>query len=266
MNHSIDPHSASDYRLDIRGYGEDDARGKQFSSSMSGPSRQYGEYVVLPSFLATGGAPYNIEYQYITRDGQALGETAMMKKSVHSLLFTGLIIFLLTGTGMAGSLDVYHKSPEVQPFFESAYGYAFFPTVGKGGFGIGAAYGEGSVYRMGQKTGTVTLMKASIGFQFGGQAFSELIFFQDKRAYDEFTRGQFEFDATASAVAITAGAQATAGTKGSTASYSAGPATGRQARSEATYQKGMRVFIHVKGGLMYEATIGGQKFIFTPNQ
>ncbi len=117
---------------------------------------------------------------------------------------------------------------------------------------------------MGKKTGKVSLMKATIGFQIGGQVFSELIFFQDKRAYDEFTQGQFEFDAAASAVAITAGAQASSGTKGSNASFSAGPATGKQAKSKAAYQKGMRVFIHVKGGLMYEATIGGQKFNFKP--
>lgn len=185
-----------------------------------------------------------------------------MKRSI--LLFTTLILLTFSAAAMAGSLDLYKKSPQASPYFQSAYGYAFFPNVGKGGFGVGAAYGEGYVYKQGRKTGTVTLMKATIGFQFGGQAFSELIFFQDKRAYDEFTQGQFEFDGAASAVAITAGAQASAGTKGATASSSAGPATDRQATSKAHYQKGMRVFIHVKGGLMLEATIGGQKFMFTP--
>jgi hypothetical protein len=100
----------------------------------------------------------------------------------------------------------------------------------------------------------------SIGFQAGGQAFSQMVFFQDQRAYEEFTSGNFEFDATASAVAITAGVQAKAGTEGATAGASAGPATGKQAN--AGYHKGMAVFVHAKGGLMYEASVGGQKFSF----
>ena len=102
----------------------------------------------------------------------------------------------------------------------------------------------------------------SVGFQLGGQAFSEVIFFEDKRAYDEFTSGSFEFDASASAVAITAGAQAQAGSTGTSAGASAGPATGVQASNK--YRKGIAVFVHTKGGLMYEAAIGGQKFDFTP--
>jgi lipid-binding SYLF domain-containing protein len=106
------------------------------------------------------------------------------------------------------------------------------------------------------------MAKVTVGFQLGGQAFSQIIFFQDKRAYNEFTGGNFEFDATASAVAITAGVQAKAGTEGGTAGASAGPATGTQADIE--YYKGMAVFVHAKGGLMYEAAIGGQKFNFTP--
>jgi lipid-binding SYLF domain-containing protein len=160
----------------------------------------------------------------------------------------------------SNTIEVFKKSPAVQPFFKSAYGYAVFPTVGKGGIGIGGAYGKGQVYRGGKVTGTSSLVKATIGFQFGGQAFSEIIFFQDKRAYNEFTSGSFEFDAAASAVAITAGAQAKAGTEGATAGASAGPATGTQAQTN--YNKGMAVFVHTKGGLMYEAAIGGQKFSF----
>ncbi|MFC1863801.1 YSC84-related protein, partial [Thermodesulfobacteriota bacterium] len=106
--------------------------------------------------------------------------------------------------------------------------------------------------------GKTSLIKVSIGFQAGGQAFSEIIFFQDKRSYDEFTRGSFEFDAQASAVAITAGAQAQAGTGGSTAGASAGPKTGKHA--EVNYRKGMAVFVQIKGGLMYEAAVAGQRF------
>ena len=111
-------------------------------------------------------------------------------------------------------------------------------------------------------TGITKLVKVSIGLQAGGQAFSQVIFFKDKRAYDEFTSGQFAFDAQASAVAITAGAQAQAGTTGATAGASAGPKTGAQAKT--SYHKGMAIFVHAKGGLMYEAAIGGQKFSFKP--
>jgi len=158
------------------------------------------------------------------------------------------------------TIDIYKKSGSVQPFFEGAYGYAVFPTIGKAGFGIGGAYGTGQVYQGSKVTGETSLIKVTFGLQAGGQAFSEIIFFEDKRAYDEFTSGQFEFDAAASAVAITAGAQAKVGTEGATAGASAGPATGKQAKT--SYHKGMAVFVHTKGGLMYEATIGGQKFSF----
>ncbi|MEJ2656668.1 MAG: hypothetical protein P8012_05665 [Desulfobacterales bacterium] len=162
------------------------------------------------------------------------------------------------------TIDIYKKSAAVQPFFKNAYGYAVFPTIGKAGIGIGGSYGKGQVYRGGKVTGEVSVIKGSIGFQLGAQAFSEMIFFEDKRAYDEFTSGEFEFDATASAVAITAGAQAKAGTEGATAGASAGPATGKQAK--ISYHKGMAVFVHTKGGLMYEASIGGQKFTFKPKK
>ena len=162
------------------------------------------------------------------------------------------------------TIEVFKKSEVVQPFFKNAYGYAVFPTVGKAGIGIGGSYGTGQVYQGGKVTGEVSLIKGSIGFQLGGQAFSEMIFFEDKRAYDEFTSGNFEFDATASAVAITAGVQASAGSEGASAGASAGPATGAQAKT--SYHKGMAVFTHAKGGLMYEAAIGGQKFNFKPKK
>ena len=188
---------------------------------------------------------------------------------IRRYFLVGLVTVLLLnvcGPGLADSYNntiaVFKKSDQVTPFFKSAYGYAVFPTVGKGGFVVGGAYGEGRVYRQGKATGISSLVKASIGFQAGGQAFSQIIFFQDKRAYDEFTSGEFAFDASASAVAITAGAQAQAGSKGATASASAGPATGEQAARG--YHRGMAVFIHAKGGLMYEASIGGQKFSFKP--
>jgi lipid-binding SYLF domain-containing protein len=162
----------------------------------------------------------------------------------------------------ANAIAVFNQSPAVRPFFDSSYGYAVFPTVGKGGFIIGAAYGKGKVYHGGYATGTASITKLTVGFQAGGQVFSEIIFFEDKRAYDEFTSGSFEFDTNASAVAVTAGAQAQAGSMGASAGASAGPATGAQA--DIHYYKGMAIFVHAKGGLMLEASVGGQRFDFEP--
>jgi lipid-binding SYLF domain-containing protein len=160
----------------------------------------------------------------------------------------------------AHTIRIFRESPEAQKYFDSAYGYAVFPVIGKGAVGVGGAFGKGLVYRGGAVTGRVSMVQLSIGFQLGGQAFSEIIFFQDERAYAEFTRGSFEMEATASAVAITAGAQAKAGTTGTSAGASAGPSTGKQLASH--YVKGMAIFVHTQGGLMYEASVGGQKFTF----
>ncbi|MCP3953990.1 MAG: hypothetical protein GY697_17500 [Desulfobacterales bacterium] len=165
---------------------------------------------------------------------------------------------------VTSTTELFRQSSAVQSFFGDAYGYAVFPTIGKGGIGIGAAYGKGKVYRRGKITGTVSMVKLSAGFQLGGQAFSEIIFFRDKQAYEKFTAGAFEFDATASAVIITAGAQAQIGTGGNTAGVTLGPSTAQQRATR--YTGGMAVFIKAIGGLMYEAAIGGQKFIFKPGQ
>lgn len=162
----------------------------------------------------------------------------------------------------SSTIKVFKENPIVAPFFKNSYGYAVFPTVGKGGLGIGGAYGKGQVYEKGKPVGITKLIHVSFGFQAGGQAYSEIIFFQDKRAFDDFTKGNFEFDAGASAVAITAGAHIKTSTKGTEAGMSAGPKTGINAKS--SYRKGMAVFVHVKGGLMYEASIGGQKFSYKP--
>jgi len=178
-------------------------------------------------------------------------------------MMTAILPIPVCADSYSDTIEIYKKSESVQPFFKNAYGYAVFPTIGKGGIGIGGAFGKGKVYKKGNVTGETTLIKMNIGFQLGGQAFSEIIFFEDQRAYEEFTSGNFEFDASASAVAITAAVQAKAGTEGTTAGVSAGPATGKQAPS--SYRKGMAIFVHTTGGLMYEATIGGQKFNFTPN-
>lgn len=190
-------------------------------------------------------------------------------KNTKRMIFVAVLVIAGWGMlspahadGYSKTIEVFKQSPEVLPFFENCYGYAVFPTIGKAGFVVGGAYGKGQVYKGGNLTGTSKMVKLSIGFQAGGQAFREIIFFQDKRAYDEFTNGEFSFDAQASAVVVTAGAQANVGQSGVSAGASAGPATGVQAHNQ--YRKGMAIFVHTKGGLMYEAAIGGQKFTFEP--
>jgi lipid-binding SYLF domain-containing protein len=162
------------------------------------------------------------------------------------------------------TVDTFKSSPQVVHFFQSAYGYAIFPTIGKGGIGIGGAHGKGRVFRNGQMTGDTTMTQLTIGFQLGGQAFSEIIFFENKRSFDDFTQGNFEFSAQASAVAITASANAKMGTTGMAAGASG--VSDKAGSQTAVYNAGMAVFTHAKGGLMYEAALGGQKFTYKPVQ
>ena len=129
------------------------------------------------------------------------------------------------------------KDPSIQRYFDSASGYVVIPTVGKAGLGIGGARGKGVLYENGAVTALVTLSQLSFGFQWGGQAYSEFIFFEDADALTNFKRGNYELGAQASAVAITAGASA-----------------------DAEFNDGMAIFTQAKGGLMYEASVGGQKF------
>jgi len=160
----------------------------------------------------------------------------------------------------ADTISVFKNAGESGDFFGNSYGYAVFPTIGKGGIGIGGAYGKGRVYAGGKHVGDTSMTQVTVGFQLGGEAYSQIIFFEDKRAFDEFTSGNFEFSATASAVAITAGASAAATTTGSSAGASGGQ---HDATTKGSYYKGMAVFTVAKGGLMYEASIGGQKFSYT---
>jgi len=148
----------------------------------------------------------------------------------------------------------------VKTMMAGAYGYAVFPTIGKGGFGIGGAGGAGCVYKGGAQTGTSKMGQVTIGFQAGGQAYSQIILFQNQAAFDKFTTGNFEFGAQATAVALTASAQAEAGTKG--AASSVGVSEGKSGGKAASYTNSMAVFTVAKGGLMYEASIGGQKFSY----
>ena len=161
----------------------------------------------------------------------------------------------------ADTIKAFQKASQSGHFFSKNYGYAVFPTIGKGGVGIGGAHGKGRVYVKGAYVGDTSMTQVTVGAQLGGEAFSQIIFFEDERAFKEFTGGNFEFGAQAQAVAITAGATAQATTGGTGAGKNIGKDT---ADVKSTYQKGMAVFTLVKGGLMYEASIGGQKFSYTP--
>jgi lipid-binding SYLF domain-containing protein len=123
--------------------------------------------------------------------------------------------------------------------FSSAYGYVIFPNVGKGAVGVGGASGNGVAYEKGAKVGMAKLKQVSVGFQFGGQAYREVIFFENKEKMDRFKENRVELSAQVSAVAASAGASA-----------------------NAKYVEGVMVFTMQKGGLMYEAAVGGQKFKF----
>lgn len=133
------------------------------------------------------------------------------------------------------------KDPSMSKFFSAAEGWAVYPTVGKAGFWIGGAYGEGVVYQRGRRIGYTELKQVSIGLQFGGQAYREIIFFKDKAALDRFKAEKLEFDAQLSAVVADKGAAA-----------------------NADYHDGVAVFTMTKGGLMAEASVGGQSFSFKP--
>lgn len=159
------------------------------------------------------------------------------------------------------TINAFKKSQQAQQLFDKAYGYAVFPTVGKGAALIGATYAKGKMYRKGRMSGETTLVGLSLGPQLGGEAYSEMIFFKDKKAYDKFTRGGFDFDAKASVNAIAANAKA--GT-GSLASYASANTTGDTGVYDAGYDNGVAVLIRGKYGLMADASIGGQHFSFKP--
>lgn len=176
-----------------------------------------------------------------------------------------LLFALPFGTVMADeysdTVSLFKNAGESSWFVDNSYGYAVFPTIGKGGIGIGGAHGKGRVYAGGKHVGDTSMTQVTVGFQLGGEAFSEMIFFEDQRSFDEFTGGNFEFSADASAIAITASAKAAATTTGSSAGASGGK---KDATTKGSYHKGMATFTVAKGGLMYQATVGGQKFSYTP--
>ena len=163
----------------------------------------------------------------------------------------------------SATITEFKKIPDVAKFFGNCYGYAVFPTVGKGGLGIGASHGKGQVYAKGKVIGFTSTTDISIGLQAGGQAYSQIIFFQNSQALQNFTSGNFEFDASASAIAVQSSAGATAGTE-QTGARASGSKTADQHTAGAEYRNGMVVFTMAKGGLMFAATIAGQKYSYKP--
>jgi lipid-binding SYLF domain-containing protein len=131
--------------------------------------------------------------------------------------------------------------PSLNSFFDKAYAYAVYPAVGKGGIGIGGAHGSGVVYRHGHMIGFTSLTQVTIGWQLGGESYRELIFFENEKAFNAFKSGNLKISAQASAVAATTGAAA-----------------------KTSYANNMAVFTLIRGGLMYEASVGGQSFSFDP--
>ncbi len=189
-----------------------------------------------------------------------------MQKLFSVILLTALVVAapVTRADEYTAAVDAFRRAPGAAEFFPSAYGYAIFPTVGKGGlFYVGGSYGNGRVYALGQHVGDTSMTQLTVGLQLGAQAYSQIIFFQDQRALEEFASGNFEFGAQATAVALTAGVSAEANTGGGVA---AGASGGRNdaITTHGGYRKGMAVFTIARGGLMYEASIGGQRFSYTP--
>ena len=170
----------------------------------------------------------------------------LISASVMALVFASSTVFSawnkdesveLHEKAQVALADFRKQDPSVEDFISQSVGYVVIPTVGKAGFGIGGARGKGVLYENGEVTAVVTLSQLSIGFQWGGQAYSEFLFFQDTPSLSNFKQGNYELGAQASAVAVTAGVSA-----------------------DAEFVNGMAIFTQAKGGLMYEASVGGQKF------
>jgi lipid-binding SYLF domain-containing protein len=133
------------------------------------------------------------------------------------------------------------EDPSFGDFLDKAYAYAVYPSVGKGAFVFGGAYGKGEVYEGGRMIGFSDMSQATVGAQIGGQEYSEVIAFENKAALDKFISKEYAFDASVSAVALKSGVAKT-----------------------ARFSQGIAVFKYIKGGLMADASVGGQRFRYTP--
>lgn len=190
-----------------------------------------------------------------------------MLKRLTGILAIGLALSVSPAWAASCSeaANLFAKAGQSAEFFKKSYGYAIFPTIGKAGIGIGGAHGKGCVFAKGKQVGDTAMTQVSIGFQLGAEGFSEIIFFENEAAFKEFTSGNFEFQAGAQAVVITAGAGAQASTTGASAGASATQNTATTA-AKAGYHDGMATFTIMKGGLMYELSVAGQKFSYTPKK
>jgi lipid-binding SYLF domain-containing protein len=183
---------------------------------------------------------------------------------------TGLLAVAMLLCGFAAGADefdetitLFKDAGQSATFFKDSYGYAVFPTIGKGGLVVGGGHGNGRVYRNGRYVGDTSMTQVSFGLQAGGQAYSQIVFFEDQRAFDDFTKGTFELGADASAVAIKAAATANVGTTGPTKSKGLDKDEA-VAKNRGKYHKGFAIFTIVKGGAMAEAAVAGQKFSYAP--
>lgn len=185
-------------------------------------------------------------------------KTIYMKKLLLQIILRSALVFVFTSVWTASSAqtdkkdkqliedskngvkDFIHTDSLMKQLFKNAYGYVVFPNVGKGAIGVGGASGGGIVHEKGAIVGKAQMTQVTVGFQFGGQAYREVVFFQDKATLDRFKENKVEFSAQVSAVAATAGAS-----------------------GNAKYTNGILIFTQQKGGLMYEASVGGQKFKYT---
>src|SRR5690349_7013439 len=175
-------------------------------------------------------------------------KNSLIRMSIFSLIFTALILPAavhgqdaddkrLIEDSKTAQVEFIKADDLMKSLFDNAAGYVIFPNVGKGAIGVGGAAGNGILYEQGKPVGKAKMKQVSVGFQFGGQAYREVIFFDNKEALDRFKEGKFEFSGQASAVAATAGAS-----------------------TNVKYREGVMVFTQEKKGLMYEASVGGQKF------
>lgn len=190
----------------------------------------------------------NNKYQSITNKTNIMKTVQLKKAQIVTLVVTLLLAFTATAqvNGWNPELEneskkalsnIIEKTPKLESFKNEAYGYAVFPRITKAAVGVGGAAGNGIVYKGQVAVGKTHLKQATVGIQFGGQQYAEVIFFENKETFEKFTNGKLKFDAQASAVALKAGAAI-----------------------DAAYQDGVAVFTATKGGLMYEASIGGQHF------
>ncbi|HEU4632607.1 MAG TPA: YSC84-related protein [Flavisolibacter sp.] len=173
---------------------------------------------------------------------------SVLKMSAFSLLFTALMPAALRAQDSddrqhlqedvdRAKQEFIKTDPMMKNLFDNSPGYVIFPNVGKGAIGVGGAAGNGIVFENGTAVGHAKMKQVTVGFQFGGKTYREVIFFETKEALDRFKQGNFELSAQASAVAVTKGAAA-----------------------NVKYREGILIFTQEKGGLMYEASVGGQHF------